>query len=95
MNRLFACRPSHGLAGFCASNLGALDLVRKKLLQGFGDFLWRTFFDDGSLWKPVAEQLRETTGSRQADVIGEPLGFFVQEWRKRPDTGARQRLWNE
>ena len=74
---ILAAWPTHLFSSFRAGDLRLGDLVREKLLEGFVNLLWRSRFDDLSLWQPMAQQLLEAARPRQADVVGQPFRLLA------------------
>ena len=83
-SRIFAARPTHLLPSLRAGDFRLGDLVREQFLEGFGNLLWWSSFDDFSLRQPMAEQLLEVARPRQADVVGQPFRLLAQAWGKGP-----------
>ena len=59
---ILAARPTHLLPSLRAGDLRLGDLVREQLLEGFGNFLRRSKFDDLSLRQPMAQQCLKLRG---------------------------------
>ena len=78
-----SCRPAQRLSGFRGGDLCGGNLVREELVEGLRDLLRGACLDDAPVREAVAQELGEAPGPREADVVGQPQGLFLESWRKR------------
>ena len=78
----WSCWPSHLSTCFGAGDFGLCNFGSKYFLKRVGDAFWRTAFYDIPIRQAVAQQLRKTAWTRQADIVSQPDRRFAEiSWK--------------